>query len=214
MQTIKRIIALLLLGSFSTISAQNLLDDGRNLMRALHSMRDTSKSQAQRDTAAQEALLILYFYDEPTQITSPAQVLPDRVLGHIKGNALLRDLVNTSCDSLFRILKPPTTWEHDWERLQTPNREKISTLLYGDAARTPAEYLSVKRSMLESKLPPLQDEGAMQITSGKINKVPPTSVLSETEILEAMFEFILQRAKQEVVESFFESLLDSLFFRW
>jgi len=208
MQTIKRLIPLLFICSISTVSAQNLLDDGRNLLRAIQAMSDTSLTETQRNTAGQEALIILFLYDEPTQIVAPKQVQVDRVISHLKDNPLLRDLVKTSQDSLFHLLTPPSSWDADWAKLQTPNRERISVQLYGNAPRAPSEYLSVRRSLLESRLPPLQDEGAMRMSANKITKAPSSSVLSETEILETLFEFILQRAKQEVVESFFESLLD------
>ncbi len=208
MQTIKQLIPLLFFCAVSTVSAQNLLADGRNLLQALEAMGDTTLSPEQRNAAGQQALIILFLYDEPTQIAAPQQVQVERVLGHLQGNALLRDLVKTSQDSLFRLVTPPSSWQAAWDSIQTPNRASISNQLYGDAPRTPSEYLSVRRSLLDSRLPPLQDAGAMSMAANKITKAPPSTVLSQTEILETLFEFILQRAKQEVVESFFESLID------
>jgi hypothetical protein len=209
MQTIKQLIPLLFFCAVSSVSAQNLLADGRNLLQALEAMSDPSLSAEKRNEAGQQALIILFLYDEPTQITAPEQVQVDRVISHLQGNALLRDLVKTSQDSLFRLVTPPSSWQAAWDSIQTPSRESISTQLYGDAPRTAAEYLSVRRSMLESRLPPLQDAGAMSMAANKITKAPAASaLLSQTEILETLFEFILQRAKQEVVESFFENLID------
>lgn len=203
-------LALLLLfctGAFS-LSGQNLLADGRRLLDALHVMQDSAAPAAVRNEAAREALVVLYLYDQPTQIDAPQHIEVAWVLDHLEGNALLNSLINPGADSLLRLVGPSGSWRGDWAQAQTPVRERISTLMYTGAPLSPQQYLSVRQSMLKSQLPPLQNTTALRSAADKVQSPISVSGLRADAVLEGLFEFILERAEQEVAVTFFENLLD------
>jgi len=80
--------------------------------------------------------------------------------------------------------------------------------MYGDAPVSPMQYLSAKQSLKRSRLSPLQDAVSIRSVADEMHKSRPTTALPAQQILESLFAFILERAQQEVVVTFFEHLLD------
>lgn len=190
------------------LPAQNLLDDSRNLLNALRTVQDLSASPAQRDTAAQQALLILYLYDEPTQIEAPGYLDVRRLLERMDKNPLIQSFIQPQQDSLLRNFDALKAGHAAvWDQIQTPERTRISSLMYNGAALSPAKYLSVQQAMRQSKLPPLQNSTALRSAADRVQKTPSLNALNTEAILQGLFEFILERAQQEVAISFFENLL-------
>jgi len=191
------------------LPAQNLLEDSRNLLDAFHAMKDSSASVTQREAAAQKALLILYLYDQPTQMAPPEHVDAVWLTRRIKRNPLLQGFINAEEDSLFRSLAPLDARETPfWKKIQSPERFKISSLMYSDEAVSPAKYLSIRQSMQNSQAPPLQNSTALRVAADKVQSPPSINALHTDAIIKGLFEFILERAQQEVAVSFFENLLD------
>ncbi len=191
------------------LPAQNLLDDSRNLLNALRTIQDESASPQQRDTAAQQALLILYLYDEPTQIEAPDYLDAGRLLERVNKNPLIQNFIQPLQDSLLRNFDSLEA-EHTaiWAQIQTPERTRISSLMYNDAALSPVKYLSVQQAMRQSQVPPLQNSTALRASADKVQRPPSLNALNAEAILQGLFEFILERAQQEVAIAFFENLID------
>ena len=206
---IRLFVFILFSGLSAVLPAQNLLDDSRNLLSALRTVQDDSASNEQRDAAARQALLILFLYDEPTQITAPEHVDAGWLLDRIKSNPLLEGIVTPGQDSAMRALAPvDATKSAVWTQIQTPERTRISSLMYSGAAVSPVEFLSVQQSMRKSPLPPLQNPTAMRNAADRVQTPPSLNALNTEAVLRGLFEFILERAQQEVAISFFENLLD------
>ncbi len=209
MQNFRSILLALFCLMSCALPAQNLLDDSRNLLSALRMLQDASATPEQRDTAAQQALLILYLYDEPTQITAPGHLDARRLLDRVNKNPLIQGFIQPQQDSLLRNLdslqaERPAIWAH----LQTPERTRISSLMYNGAALSPLKYLSVQQAMRQSQLPPLQNSTALRAAADQVQRPPSLNALNTEAILQGLFEFILERAQQEVAIAFFENLID------
>lgn len=193
----------------SFLSAQNLLDDSRRLLAAFRTMQDSAAQATQIDSAAQQALLILYLYDEPTQIEPPEHIDAAWLIHRIRKNPLLKGFIRPEQDSLLRTHAPLNARQIPlWKQIQTPERFRISSLMYNDAAVSPAKYLSIRQSMQNNQAPPLQNTAALRAIADKIQSPPSVNALRAEAIIQGLFEFILERAQQEVAISFFENLLD------
>ena len=199
MQVTRPSILLFLLIMSIAASAQNLLEDGRNLLKALDSLRDPSENQ---DAAAWKALSILSLYDRAGQNLSPnTQLEPEDLLENVQANPLLRGLLPT--DSLRSAR--PLAFE---AKSQQDNRKRIETLMYGGAPVSPAQYLSVEQSLKDSRMPPLQNQEALRAAAGNAQARQPVSALRAEALAEGLFQFVLERAQQEVAVSFIENLLN------
>ena len=189
-------------------AAQNLLDDGRNFLKALETIQDTNLPWSARDAAARQALLILYLYDDPAQVEKPGQVQTDRLLDHVQGNALFRELLPARFLDTLRQKAPSAPTSAEWDSLQTPGRRQIGALMYSGAPLSPVQYLSVQQSLQNSQIPPLQNTAAMRSAAENLQKPGPVSGLRAEVLLEGLFNFILERAQQEVTINFLDQLLN------
>ena len=202
-------VAVLFFLCFSYPAAtQNLLNDGQNLLIALETIQDTNLSWSARDAAARQALLILYLYDEPAQVERPGQVQTERLLDHVQGNALFRELLPARFIDTLRQKAPTAPTPAEWDSLQTPGRRQIGALMYSGAPLSPVQYLSVQQSLQNSQIPPLENTAAMRSAAGNLQKPSPVSGLRAEVLLEGLFNFILERAQQEVTINFLDRLLN------
>lgn len=193
----------------SWLSAQNLLEDSRRLQAAFHIMQDSNALSAQVDSAVQEALLVLYLYDEPTQVEPPEHIDAAWLVRRIRRNPLLQGLLQPRQDSLLRTHAPLDARRMPlWNQIQTPQRFRIGSLMYSNAAVSPAKYLSMQQSMQNNQAPPLQNTAALRAVADQIQSPASVNALRAEAIIKGLFEFILERAQQEVAISFFENLLD------
>lgn len=202
-------IAVLFILYFSySAASQSLLDDGRNFLKAVETIQDTNHSWSARDSAARQALLILYLYDNPAQAEKPGQVQTDRLLDHVQGNGLFRELLPARYLDTLRRKVPPVPTSAEWDSLQTQGRRQIGALMYGGAPLSPVQYLSVQQSLQNSQLPPLQTTAAMRSAAENLQKPGSVSGLRAEVLLEGLFNFILERAQQEVTINFLDRLLN------
>ena len=191
------------------LPAQSLLEDSRRLLEAFRTMQQPNASSTEIDSAAQQALLILYLYDDPTQITPPQHIDAAWLMSQVRRNPLLGTLLSPQQDSLLRIHAPIDARRNPlWRQIQTPERYKISSLMYSDNAVSPSKYLSIRQSLQNNQVPPLQNTAAIRAVADKIQSPPSINALRTEAIIQGLFEFILERAEQEVAVSFFENLLD------
>lgn len=182
--------------------AQSLLEDGQRLLSALDSLQRGGSSEGAIDTAAWEALLILAAYDGPMQgASSDATPDPGRLFESVQANPLLRDLL--PADSLRFTLPRDLN-----NSSRTQERKRIEGLMYGGAPVSPADYLSVERSLQDSRLPPLQNQESLRAAASNARAAQPVSALTAEALTKGLFEFVLERAQQEVAVHFIENLLD------
>ncbi|MCO6491415.1 MAG: hypothetical protein J5I98_23560, partial [Phaeodactylibacter sp.] len=80
--------------------------------------------------------------------------------------------------------------------------------MYGGAPVSPTDYLSVERSLQDSRLPPLQNQEALRAAADNARAAKPVNALTAEALTKGLFEFVLERAQQEVAVHFIENLLD------
>lgn len=190
-----------------TLKAQSLIEDGQRLLDALKIVRDTTLDNETRFSAARQAVLILYLYNEPGQNRAPGAIDVKNLLNEVKSNPLLVGLFRLKEDSLLEVAGASRTWEEEWARMQTQGRTYINTLMYGEETISPLQYLSIQQSIKNSQLPPLQNEAFLHKAVARLNEPPSGTSLSTEALLQGLFNFILERAQQEVVVTFFSNLL-------
>lgn len=203
MRIIRSSILLFFLTMSAVAAAQSLLKDGQRLLSALNSLQRGGSSEGAIDTAAAwEALLILAAYDGPMQGAS-SDATPDleRLFESVQANPLLRDLL--PADSMRFTLPRDLN-----NSSRTQERKRIEGLMYGGAPVSPTDYLSVERSLQDSRLPPLQNQEALRAAAGNARAAQPVSALTAEALTKGLFEFVLERAQQEVAVHFIENLLD------
>lgn len=89
-------------------------------------------------------------------------------------------------------------------------REKILELLHAQNAINPADYLSVSKTLQEYSIPPVPQAMSLSIAAGETNTdVRNGFLMSEAAIIQGLFEFVLDRAKDEVVMNFLSEMVDS-----
>lgn len=188
--------------------AQNLLEDGRRLLHALETLENNARTPEARDSAVWEVLLILALYDDPAPLhTAGASLDTSRLLRNVNANPLLRDLLSARFMDSLR-LAAPITLETDFAGMRTQGRKRIETLMYSGAPLSPSQFLSVQKSLQNSQVPPLQAPAAMRSAAQNLNAPRPVTAMGAEALLEGLFNFILERAQQEVAVNFFENLLN------
>ncbi len=96
------------------------------------------------------------------------------------------------------------------EQITTGPREKILGLLHAKDALNPADYLSVPQTLEDYSIPPVPQALAMSVAAEESNaNVRNGFLINEAEIIEGLFKFVLDRAKDEVVINFLEEMFDS-----
>lgn len=86
-------------------------------------------------------------------------------------------------------------------------REKIISLLNSQYAQSPLEYLSVSRTLKDYQKPPLSSIEFMQASAEASNKNINKGVFNQQAIIIGLFNFLMERAQEEVVITFLERLL-------
>lgn len=213
MKQLKTITLLVLLGTAAAAPAQNLLEDGRRLLEELDSIRDTATLPIDRRNAVQEVLTILARYDGPMQANTGdvSTAYQARLLEKAQANPLLREALQVDALSVLRIaeqegaLSGISSMGDDSESLK--GRKRIEAIMYGGAPTSPAQYLSVQQSLQNSQVPPLLNSAAIQ--SAAENAQAPLSLkgLGVETVTQEVFEFLMERAKEEVAISFLDHLL-------
>ena len=207
MQFMRSFILFFLLIITTIVSAQSLSGDARRLLVALDNLQQSGSSEGASDNAASEVLLILAAYDDSVKADSMGFISnPELLLENAHANPLLRNLLQTmlQADSLFST--QPLDIKNNSSR--THSRERIAGFLYGGAPVSPNQYLSVERSLQDSRLPPLQNQEALRAAASNARAAQPVSALTAEALTKGLFEFVLERAQQEVAVHFIENLLD------
>lgn len=98
MQIVKFSILLFFLGLAIAAPAQNLLEDGRRLLRALETLDDSARAPETRDSAVWEVLLILALYGDPAHLQP--LVLLEVIAGDFDDIILLDETYQDSVEML------------------------------------------------------------------------------------------------------------------
>lgn len=190
---------------------QSLYQDAKALVEATRMLEE--KGYDLQDSAAMEAysrmIAILYEYDNPMSPEfshSKLAKLPYRYMD----NPRIPDLI--PLDSLTIALDSThldfiRTFREQSDSLRQAPRERMVGLLRGEYGSSPAEYLSVSRALREYSIPPVETQVALAEMAQESNQNVHNGLVNSQAIIEGLFQFVLERAQEEVVINFMERFL-------
>ncbi|MCB0641994.1 MAG: hypothetical protein KDC44_10160 [Phaeodactylibacter sp.] len=193
--------------------SQQLLTDVNRLMLAMDTLK-THRSKPPDSAviaAAAEVLSILYHYDQGISPSTGPLEPWDIVYARYQNNPLIRQLIP---DSLILF---PDTIMHQIEaeadrqirKLAQAPRQKILKLLHQKETADPADYFSVQNSLVQYQSPPISQQKMLRSIAENANPQVQNGLLTtEAAIITGLFEFILERAKDEVLINFLDGLLN------
>lgn len=225
MQSIKAILVLLLSGIFPVfIQGQSLVEDTRELISALRAMEQAGNTSGTQlaipgnltredsilERAAGKALAILYYYDNPNLVDSSAQLQPWAILQRYRENLMLREVLQEvklgplgeSGDTLFL-----DAFQKKIKSLQKAPRHEMMEKLYNEDALSPSVYLSIPHSLQRYSQPPLSSAVMLKRAAQESTPNAGGDIFSAPAIIRGLFNFILERAQEEVAINFLERLL-------
>ncbi|MEO1258632.1 MAG: hypothetical protein AAFZ15_07535 [Bacteroidota bacterium] len=189
---------------------QSLFQDVENLLAAIDVLEQDSSSQDSMSMAKAELLAILYAYDQPLLEDSVVMGSWDEIKDHYAGNTLIGQLVSDS------LLQAPTTNQKYIntearqlvQKIDSGPRQEIVKLLNAQEAVSPENYLSVTNTVERYKLPVFPTAKAMQAPAANANQnIADGALINQAAIIEGLFTFILDRAKDEILINFLDRLL-------
>jgi hypothetical protein len=209
-----RILAFLLAFSITlSLSAQSLLDDSRTLLRAKSTLLDSTASDTAQLRAYAEMLAILQHYDESyADSLTKGTALTEAPL-HYRSNKMLADwlpmqrlesepekaLLNPLFDSPLKLIE---------DSLKKAPRERMMSLMKGSRSYSPADYLSVSKSLQEYSVPPVESSMYLKAAAKESNSNLQNGIVDAPELIEGLFEFVVERAQQEIAVSFMDRFLE------
>ena len=197
-----RLFPLLLLFFCTTASTQTLLKDAQNLAQAL-SVFETEIVGTQLDSAQAQALAILSFYaSEPGELDPQILSYSDLVSLYTNNSSLstyLQDL-----QSANRLLAQQMLTSLSQNHLRNTSLQK----LYAEQTSSPADYLSVMKTVTDYQKVPFSDLQALQISTQQQSTNRSSSVLNQQAIIEGLFLFLTERAGEEIMVTFLQRLLN------
>ena len=193
------------------LSGQSLIKDVEDLLKSIDVLEQNNSSADSLAEAQAKVLAILYAYDQPLLEDSLVMSSWDELKDHYTGNYLIHQLIS---DTLFT---PPANNQKTIitkarkllrDSIDAGPRQQIIHLLNAQEAVSPANYLSVTNSIEKYKQPVFPPAKAMRAQAANANKnVSDGALLDQAAIIEGLFTFILDRAKDEILINFLDRLL-------
>ncbi len=196
--------------TFDPSDAASIQHDIRNILQlrslAMHQLH------LEINDAKAKALAILYSYTQALPGDSMVVGSWRELLDQYDDNVLFDKLINPSAFNLQDSISAEFSEKvHNYilEISQGP-RSQILELLHARDALHPADYLSVPQTLEEYSIPPVPQAMALSVAAQESNaNVKNGFLLNEAEIIEGLFKFVLDRAKDEVVINFLSEMVDS-----
>jgi hypothetical protein len=214
MQTFRTIAFLLVFWLPTQMLGQTLAKDARSLVKSIENL-ELRDSMSNPDSVLWEAsaniLAILYNYQAPIGKDSIINFNWEKFLLTYNDNPLISDLMQQRD---FMLLTDSFSVEFNnlvWEKLdaiQSGPRQKMMDLLHAETTIKPSDYLSIAKTLHEYSLPPIQNAKALQIATKGANSNINYNLVDAQAVIKGLFDFIIERAQQEVVINFLERLLN------
>lgn len=205
----------LLLSSFlmaSPLNGQSLLKDTETLLSALEilAQRDSASSDSLLQDASAAVLAILYNYDNPAGPVSFTEARLNGLAEIYRENPLIRDLIEKDSISIFPEMADAffvQRFQENLYALRAAPRHKMIDLLHAETAVSPASYLSISNTLRRYSIPPVKNTSSLRLAAEGSNRNVSRGIVEAPRLIEGLFEFVLNRAQQEVTVNFLERLL-------
>lgn len=187
---------------------QNIIRDVERLIDAIEEIENPKDTINGVDTAAAaQVLAILQYY------TAPFKLDKDRVCSpvELKSRFVSRDFIEylPLDSSLFFQSGVVELASRYLKEMRNGDRNNIMNTLYSRQVISPADYLSFSKSVSGYQSPIAAPLQTMRQAAENSNKnIKSGAVISQIAIIEGLGQFVLERAKDEVVVTFIEHLLN------
>lgn len=188
--------------------AQSLYDDVNTLLQAVeHLENNKNKKDSLCARASSQVVAILSHYSKPLNGDSISIGSWDDIKKKYARNPLIKSIIN---DSL--LYYPQATAVGDarlfGNKLNIGDRQKIVQKQFAKTALSPADYLSISKTMERYRTPVFPPMQALQLSAQNSNRNIQNGLLtSQAAIIEGLAKFILERAKDEVIINFLDRLV-------
>ncbi len=206
------VLCLFAFAPLQSTHGQSLVQDTEQLLSALE-MLDTASSVGNdfaTVNATAQILAILQNYDQSVLTDSMNTNTWSNLLGNYQKNALVQKVLREKNFSLPDTL--PTNFYQSYEQWRvverSGERQKILSLLHAEKKVSPSSYLSVSNTLEKYALPPVHHTTTAHMAAQESNGNFNSGILNATAVIEGLFEFVLDRAKDEVVINFLEKMLN------
>ena len=194
------------------LQGQSLLEDTEDFLAAVQQLRDqqANTSDSAKVAATANLLSILYHYDQSIAMDSLMIGSWDELVATYADNAMINTFLSDSLlvlpDSLIELAIQESRWQ--LRSKQAEPRQKIIRLLHAEQAIAPSQYLSVSNTLERYRLPPVKAATSMQLAAQESNANINNGILNSVAVIRGMFQFVLDKAKDEVVVNFLERMLN------
>ncbi len=205
------ILVLFILGS-GRLAAQSLLEDTEQMLQAVQTLssRDTVISDSVKLASAAELLAILHNYNQSALTDTITASSWEEFLSRYDNNRHISQLFTDSMlvmtDSMYSLLTSQT--QAHLRRKQEGPRQKIISLLHAEQAIAPSQYLSVGNALDRYRLPPIKTTSSMRLAAEESNTNINNGILNSVAVIRGLFQFVLDKAKDEVVVNFLDRMLN------
>lgn len=209
----RTLIAILLALLSAPLYSQSLIEDAYQLAEARQALMRQASDTAVGETEAYATMIaILQHYDNiyADSALSGHQLL--KLPAHYADNPLLADwlpLSGFSKESTLPLEQPfNQAYQLRTQQLSTAPREHMTKLLLGKHGSSPADYLSVSRTLQAYSVPPVESQLLIEAAAAESNSNIQTGGLNAPAVIEGLFRFVVERAQQEVATSFLDRFLE------
>ncbi len=206
-------IAILLALLSAPLFGQSLIKDAHQLADARRALVSrTADTTLGKTEAYANMLAILQHYDNiyADSALHGHQLL--RLPARYADNPLLADwlpLSGMSKDSTQPLQQAFTqTYRKRAHQLRVAPRENMTKLLLGKHGTSPADYLSVSRTLQAYSVPPVESQLLIEAAAAESNSNIQTGGLNAPAVIEGLFRFVVERAQQEIAVSFLDRFLE------
>lgn len=206
------LLTFLLFAYANTITAQTLQKDMQILLSSLDILEKKTDSTPEFMVvgAAANVLAVLANYHQPLH-RSDEVIAPENIIIAYQDNPLFSELINPELlyfpDSLHSKITAQVIERR--QQLQSGERQEMLQILQANAAISPVDYLSIPATVEKYAVPPMTQAQALTQASEGVNRnVSQGFLTSQAAVIEGLFKFILNRAKDEVLVSYLDRLLN------
>jgi len=209
---LKKSLLIALLSFFVGIPtfSQSLLEDVNNLVKALDILDNPEIDDSTAVEASAKVIAILHHYSQPLLEEPDPNFSWEDIKGRYAENALINNLIKKElifpADSSIAIKKEVLGFS---KNLKSGDRQAILKKIHAEPALSPADYLSVSSTLEKYRQPVFPPIKAMQIPAQNSNQNLHNGALNpQAAIIEGLFLFILDRAKDEFIINFLDRFIN------
>lgn len=195
-----------------SLTGQSLFQDTESLLQSLQ-----QAEQARLDSnsfswanATARTLAILQTYDQSVLTDTLTSTSFENLLRNYSDNQLMEKVLQENNFSISDSM-PLSVYPlfHQWKQVEMASpRQKILALLQAEQVVSPRSYLSVGNNLDKYSLPPLKNINVTQQAAQNSNSNINNGILNAAAVIEGLFEFVLDRAKDEVVINYLDRMIN------